>query len=295
MPILPGRCRTIINLFICVPVFILMFSFLDGVKAAGGPDYFRSLQKRLVADGFDPDVISRIYANPQVSFEAKGISVYFVHHESKVDYDQYTDPRQIQKAQKYLQKHRESFAMAEEVYGVDKEVVTAIMLVETQLGKLLGSRSVLNTLSTLAALSDPQVRELLWEKVADTPELTRSRFDDKAERKAQWAYRELRAYLKHAEAEGFDPAAVNGSFAGAMGIAQFMPSNIDTLAKDGNGDGRIDLFDDADAIASIAYYLKKHGWRPGIDRQKAEKVIYHYNHSDRYVNAILDISDLLKG
>ena len=295
MPILPGRCRTTVYLIICVPVLIFMFSIRDGAMAAGDPDYFRSLQKRLIADGFDPDVIGRVYAGPQVTFEAKGISVYFVHHESKVNYDQYTDRRQIQKAQKYLQKHRESFAMAEQVYGVDKEVVASIMLVETQLGKLLGSRSVLNTLSTLAALSDPQVRELLWQKIKATPELTRLRFDEKAERKAQWAYRELHAYLKYAEAEGFDPAAVNGSFAGAMGIAQFMPSNIDTLAKDGNGDGRIDLFDDADAIASIAYYLKKHGWRPGIDRQKAEKVIYHYNHSDRYVNAILDISDLLKG
>jgi len=99
----------------------------------------------------------------------------------------------------------------------------------------------------------------------------------------------------HAFTEGFDPVKINGSFAGAMGIAQFMPSNIEPLARDGNNDGKIDLFDDADAIASIAYYLKKHGWRPGIDRQQAEKVIYHYNHSKRYVEAVLKISDLLKG
>ena len=67
------------------------------------------------------------------------------------------------------------------------------------------------------------------------------------------------------------------------------------IGWDGNNDGRINLFDDADAIASIAYYLKKHGWRPGIDRQQAKKVIYHYNHSQRYVEAVLKISDLLKG
>ena len=165
----------------------------------------------------------------------------------------------------------------------------------SQLGKLLGSRSVINTLSTMAALSDPSVRDLLWSEIADTPGLTRQRFEEKAADKSRWAYRELKAYLKHADTEGFDPVAVNGSFAGAMGLAQFMPSNIESLARDGNADGRIDLFDDADAIASIAFYLKKHGWRPGIDRRGAEKVIYHYNHSDRYVEAILSISDRLKG
>lgn len=289
------RCRKAAGIVICIPVLIFTFGILDGLLAREGNDYFESLQLRLVADGFEPDVIKQIYANPEVTFETGGISVYFVHRESKVDYDQYSAPQQIQKAQKYLNKHQESFEKAEQVYGVDREVVTAIILVETQLGKMLGSRSVLNTLSTLAALSDMQVRELLWQKIKDTPELTRSKFDKKAERKAQWAYRELKAFLKHAETEGFDPLAVKGSFAGAMGIAQFMPSNIDTLAKDGNSDGRINLFDDADAIASIAYYLKKHGWRPGIDRKKAEKVIYHYNHSDRYVDAILNISELLKG
>ena len=54
-------------------------------------------------------------------------------------------------------------------------------------------------------------------------------------------------------------------------------------AKDGNGDGRIDLFDDADAIFSIASYLKHYGWAPGIDRDSAYKVVYHYNHSKYYV------------
>ena len=104
-----------------------------------------------------------------------------------------------------------------------------------------------------------------------------------------------KAFLNHVSQEGYDPVGINGSFAGAMGISQFMPSNIPELAKDGNGDGRIDLFDHADAIASIAYFLKRHGWRPGIDRAKAEKVIYHYNHSDRYVEAVLKISEILKG
>jgi len=258
-------------------------------------NYFESLQERLIADGFDKDMITDLYSRPEVVFETRGISTYFVHRESKVRYDHYSEQLQIKRAKKYLVKHLSAFDEAEKTYGVDKEVITAIIFAETQLGKLLGSRSIINTLSTMAALSDPQVREALWQQISNTPDLTRERFEEKAAGKSQWSYRELKAYLIHVTTEGFDPVKINGSFAGAMGIAQFMPSNIEPLAQDGNNDGKINLFDDADAIASVAYYLKKHGWRPGIDRQKVEKIIYHYNHSERYVEAVLKISDLLKG
>jgi len=274
--------------------WLVIFGLVSTAPAAESIDYFDSLQQRLIADGLEETMIRSLYARPEVVFETRSISVYFVHHESKVDYDQYSDPRQIRRARQYMHNHRDAFAEAESEYGVHKEVITAIILIETQLGKLLGSRSILNTLSTMAALSDPKVQDALWEQLKNTPELTREVFDEKIEQKSAWAYRELRAYLRHARAEGFDPTQVSGSFAGAMGIAQFMPSNIGPLARDGNDDGRINLFDDADAIASVASYLKQHGWRPGIDRQQAAKVIYHYNHSERYVQAVLKVSDLLK-
>ena len=193
-----------------------------------------------------------------------------------------------------MKKHHAELSQAEKIYGVDKEVITAIILIETQCGTLLGNRSVLNTLSTLASLFDLQVREKLWEKISNTPELTRGKFDQKADKKSKWAYRELKAFLNHTIFEKIDPVAIKGSYAGAMGISQFMPSNIPELAKDGNNDGSIDLFNHADAIASIAYFLKHHGWKPGLEKQKAEKVVHHYNHSERYVEAVLKISKLLE-
>ena len=80
-----------------------------------------------------------------------------------------------------------------------------------------------------------------------------------------------------------------------MGISQFMPSNIIVYAKDGDKDGKVDLFTHADAIASVANYLKCHGWYPGIEGKKAFKVVWSYNHSDYYVKTIFKISDRLKG
>jgi len=258
-------------------------------------NYFDSLQEKLINDGFDKDIIKIIYSNPKVDFETKGVSLFFVHSEARLDYNQYTVIRQIKKAGLYMKKHNVELSQAEKIYGVDKEVITAIILIETQCGTLLGNRSVLNTLSTLASLFDLQIREKLWKEISDTPELTRGRFEGKADKKSKWAYRELMAFLDHTIIEGVDPVEIKGSYAGAMGISQFMPSNIPELAKDGNNDGSIDLFNHADAIASIAFYLKRHGWKPGISKIKAQKVVHHYNHSDQYVDAVLKISELLKG
>ncbi|MCP4721788.1 MAG: transglycosylase SLT domain-containing protein, partial [Desulfobacteraceae bacterium] len=88
--------------------------------------------------------------------------------------------------------------------------------------------------------------------------------------------------------------SIKGSYAGAMGIPQFMPSNALTLAKDGNNDGRVDLFNHADAISSVANYLKHHGWKPGIPRQRQHEVLFRYNHSNYYVDTLLKVSDKLK-
>jgi membrane-bound lytic murein transglycosylase B len=135
---------------------------------------------------------------------------------------------------------------------------------------------------------------MFWDKVSKSTRLTRKQFEKWAKRKSSGAYKELKAFLSYTAKENMDPAAVSGSYAGAMGIAQFMPTNILVLARDGNDDGQINLFDHADAIASIANYLKENGWYPGVDGKKAYDVIYKYNHSQQYVDTILIVSGLLK-
>jgi membrane-bound lytic murein transglycosylase B len=208
----------------------LFVLFRAPAMAADNFNYFASLQERLIDDGFDKVVIRQIYNRPEVTFETKGISLYFVHHESKVRYEQYTDELLIKRARKYMRNYEGELADAKRTYGVEPDIVTAIILIESQFGKLLGKRSIINTLSTMASLFDPEVRELLWQKISDTPELDRATFEEKADGKAKWAYRELKAFLNHVNGEGYDPVGINGSFAGAMGISQFMPSNISELA-----------------------------------------------------------------
>ena len=267
----------------------------ESVWAKGRLDYFGVLAERLVADGFDAGQIRQLYARPEVTFEARGLSLFFRHREATLDYDQFSTPESIGKARGYLAHNEPAFSRVEGDYGVDREIITAIMLVESRLGTVKGRRLVLNVLSSMAALTEPDVQELLWSQIADFSTLSRADFDTWVQRRSGWAYRELKAFLAYAGREQIDPAAVNGSYAGALGYAQFMPSSVLAYARDGNGDGRIDLFDHPDAIASIANYLKAAGWHPGIDREKASKVIFQYNRSSYYVDTILKVADLLKG
>ena len=290
-----GKAQKFIIVFISSIFIMMVFTPAQSFKTEGNRNYFDSLQEKLITDGFDENEIKALYIRPEVSFETKGVSLFFMHSEGRLDYDQYTVKQQIKKARRYMKKYNKELSQTEKIYGVDKEVITAIVLIETQCGTLLGNRYVLNTLSTLAALFDLQVRGMLWQEISDIPELTRHKFEKKADKKSKWAYGELKAFLDHTIIEGVDPVEIKGSYAGAMGISQFMPSNISKLAKDGNNDGRIDLFNHADAIASIAFFLKHHGWQQGISSKKARKVVYHYNHSDQYVDAVLKISKLLKG
>lgn len=261
-------------------------------KKAG---YFNALQKRLIEDGFSKNKINALYAEPGVYFDAKGVSLFFRHSEGKLNYDQFVSKKSIKKTKKYLKKHTAVFDNAEKTYCVDKEIIAAIILVETRLGTYLGERYILNTLSTMASLNDQHVKNMLWRKISGSSHFTREKFDKKAEKKSTWAYSELKDFLKYANRENIDPLSVCGSYAGAMGIAQFMPSNILALAKDGNNDGCIDLFNHADSIASIASYLKHHGWQAKIDDKKAYKILLCYNNSKYYANIILKIAKLLRG
>lgn len=273
----------------------LTFLFFTQTSMAADNNFFDTLKEKLVSDGFKKSEIQKIYSSPNISFDVDGVSLFFIHNEGSLDYEQFVSNYAIWRAKNYLKKHRHDFSRVSRESGVDKTVITAIMLVETGLGTYTGNRSVINTLSTMAALSDLNVRMKLLKSIKDERRLPLDKYHDKADSKSAWAYNELKAFLKYVKRENLDPHNINGSYAGAMGYAQFMPSNVISLAKDGNRDGKIDLFNHSDAIASVANYLKHHGWHSEIDRQGAEEVLYAYNHSEYYVDILLKISELLKG
>jgi membrane-bound lytic murein transglycosylase B len=263
------------------------------VSASVQESPFAPVKNLLIRDGFDPSEIEQLFSDPRVEPAFKSVSLFFIHSEARLNYFQFTTQESIRKAQNYIDKHHDTLVMAEKKYGVDKNVITGILLVETRLGTYTGSSPILNTLATMASLKDPDRRETLFQNITNPNRLSRETFEKQADRRWNWAYDQLKAFLQYTERENIDPLSISGSYAGALGIAQFLPTSILAYARDGNGDDRIDLFDHADAIASVANYLKTFGWKPGISREKAEKAVFAYNRSSYYVNTILTIADLL--
>ncbi len=281
-------------LFLSGCLFIMGLSFHFSEAMCADFNYFGTLQEKLVSEGFEREKIVQIYKSPQVFFDTKGVSLFFVHREAGLNYSQFPSTLSVVGARIYMKTYEKELLEAEEKYGVERSVITAIILVETKFGQSLGKRQVINTLSTMASLLDANVRNRFWEEISGSTTLSLDAFEKKALDKSSWAYRELKALLRYTEREEIDIFKITGSYAGALGIPQFMPSNIIRYATDGNMDGRIDLFEHADAIASIANFLKKCGWYRGIDDEKAKKVIRQYNPSSYYIDTILQVAQMLK-
>jgi membrane-bound lytic murein transglycosylase B len=276
-------------------IFLVLFATgsVSGSEVGGGD--FGTLDRQLVSDGFDAEQVAQLLTRPDARFDPKTVSLFFMHSEGKLNYKQFLKPASMAAAKQYLATYVDELAAAQRQYGVEPGVITAILLVETRLGTYLGSSRVFNTLATMAALEQPTYRQRLWDELSADGRLSRKQFEIKANRKSQWAYNELKALLRYSATEGLDPLLVTGSYAGAMGICQFLPSNIARLGADGNGDGRVDLFDHADAIASVARYLQASGWSADLSAPKAHQVIRRYNNSRPYADTVLTIARRLKG
>jgi len=143
----------------------------------------------------------------------------------------FVNKERIKDGYRFFEKHRSLLEKAYRIYGVDPCIVVAILSIETDLGKVKPNTNCLNALYSLALY---------------------------ARRKRYFLY-ELESYIVYTYRHKIDPFSVKGSMTCAIGIPQFMPSNIDKYGVDFNGDG-LDLNEIPDAIASVANYLKQHGW-----------------------------------
>lgn len=155
------------------------------------------------------------------------------------------EPTRIQAGVQFWQRNTDTLARAERDTGVAASTIVGILGVETIYGKHMGGYRTIDALSTLA-----------FDFPAAHP---------KAAQRSAYFLQELEEFLRLCKAQGLDPLTVRGSYAGALGMAQFMPSSWRQYAVDFDRDGRIDLFGSrADAIGSIANYLAAFHWKPGM-------------------------------
>jgi membrane-bound lytic murein transglycosylase B len=203
-----------------------------------------------------------------------------------------TDER-VAAGKAFMRTYAEPLARAEATYGVPKQIIAGIIGLESRYGAIRGQYRVLDTLTTLS-FHFP--------------------------RRAAFFQKELTAFLVLAKSGTVDPLVLKGSYAGAIGWPQFMPSNVSKLATDFDGDGAIDLYNNpVDAIGSVAKYFNENGWKTGapvvrpvssakysnlelegengpllFDAEHNFKVIKRYNRSNLYAMAVYELSRKLK-
>lgn len=157
----------------------------------------------------------------------------------------FVEPLRIRAGVAFWQAHRDTLQRAERETGVPAEIIVGILGVETIYGQQTGNFRVLDALATLA-----------FDFPANHP---------RAAERSVYFKTELEQFLSWTFSSGRDPLTLKGSYAGAMGLPQFMPSSWAKYAVDFDGDGVVDLLGSpADAIGSVANYLKTFNWQPGL-------------------------------
>ncbi|TIH12979.1 lytic murein transglycosylase [Marinifilum sp. JC120] len=287
-------------------LFFICFLGSIGFAQAGDSHSWDELKDKLAADGFNREYVDAVFSASSLEYDsammARKMRVLLkrrfeppakkVAREKKYD-ERYVGPIMLAGGYSYLREHYALLLDIDKEYGVAPSVLVALLLVETKLGFTLGDAPAFNNLANMAASPDPLkfFDKLGYEKLEEKDMVWLKK---RTKKKADWAYRELSALLKFSSANSIVPTEIPGSPYGAFGICQFMPSTAIHYAVDGDKDGRIDLFSREDALFSMASFLKRHGWKNTLSKEKKLKVIYRYNHSMVYARTIYEVSRQLE-
>jgi membrane-bound lytic murein transglycosylase B len=210
------------------------------VDYATRPDVRAFVRDLAARHGFEQEELLKLFS--QVRHQARVVSLMtppppgtkrsWTNYRNRV-----LDPVRVEVGLAFWRDNLEPLRRASERFGVPPEIIVSIIGIETMYGRYTGNFRVLDTLTTLAF---------------DYP------------RRAEFFRSELEQFLLLVRDQRLDPLGPRGSYAGAMGVPQFMPGSIRRHAVDFDGDGRIDLMrNNGDAIGSVASFLANHGWRTG--------------------------------
>ena len=268
---------------------------LDRVAMAKGWGY---LVERLASDGLERADVVDAFADPRVpAFD--GLFFSLEPRESKALYREVLTRRSVLLARECREENARALEAAEQAHRVSADIITAILHVETRCGRNTGSSLVLPGLARLAMANEPTNLAANVERSATHEGVVNEALAAQVRARAQvleeMFYPEVRATFQVAQTLGVQPLEMTGSPSGAFGAPQFLPTSYQRYGEDGNGDGRIDLFEMDDAAASTARFLEAHGWRPGLTRAQQRSVIWSYNRSDAYIDAVLGLAARLNG
>jgi len=279
-----------------LPLIIVILLSAFPVHATTNISHIEDL---LTAKGIERNLVEQLMSDPRVSLDPQIVikNLFFSSPKAEVKKTQtmFVAPNYVIKGRRFIKTNKKTFKHLEREYGVPAEIITAILIIETKLGGYKPKYDVFHAYISLAAcLDDAYLQNIIDQQSSKYPRLLEENAKVRAQKKGRWALNQLAALIKISTDLQIDPLEIRGSFSGAMGPGQFIPTSFMTYGVDGNLDGSRNPFEMEDAMASIANYIKLAGWSKSASLEKKRKSIWRYNHSEVYVNTIMNLSQKLK-
>jgi membrane-bound lytic murein transglycosylase B len=286
-------------LFICLLTFSNSFLAEDSIKGLDSRvNQFSPVIEQLLERGADSGFVYYLVSHPSVEFNERYVKINVTGYLNPPDYTSHYNDYSVRRTRIFYNNNLDLLSLAEQKYGVNKEVIAAVLWIETRHGNYLGNHHIVSVYLSAAMCNLPDYynvnKQVMLDKHLGTkselPELEQ-RLRERSDRKANWALDQLLALEKMHKVSPIPIMELHGSWAGAFGISQFLPVSYINWAVDGDGDKMINLFEVADAVFSTANYLNQNGWGETYEEQKA--AVFHYNNSSAYVDAVLTLASLV--
>ncbi len=276
-------------------IFLVSFSSIAyGEEFNEIPSSYQTLIDRLSQEEFSLEFLSRILKDPRAGFIPELTRIALISRETSELYAKFLSPESILLSKKFLHQNLKTLNQMEKQFHVDKEVVVAILLVESRFGENIGKYRVIPTFASMTLMDSPDYLRKNYLSLQETnPELSFEWMERLARRKAKWAYHELKCFLRIVRQEEIDPLEVYGSYAGALGMAQFIPSSYLSYAVNRRSFESW-LLGKEEAIFSIGNYLSSHGWKKSLSIKRKRQILWTYNRSEPYGETILHVAQKIK-
>lgn len=256
-----------------------------------GWDY---LVERLKDNGISERQLVAIYSDPRMP-ERTFVPFRVKPKEPSSIYASFKRPHHESLGRDFIKRHSETFQRMEAKFQVPRELVAAIIVIESGVGKNTGEHLLIYRLSRLATTNAP---DNLRENYLELKKLDNRVVFDDVRRRGGYLERtflpEIPALIEIARRNKVDILTMRGSSAGAFGLPQFLPSAFLRFGVDGNNDGIVSLHNESDAIWSAGNYLSSFGYRRSIPLQEKRSIIWRYNKSPSYIDAVLHLSERLR-